>query len=98
MTFPLSSRTIARMVRAIDDGYTHASIGTLILEAQADRWAPSQWPNKETRAQLLLQRMRDDGGDDARRSALELAQQLAVHGQPRSEWSEPADWWGDLVE
>lgn len=98
MGFPFSSRTIAVLVRAIDAGYTDTHIGTLILEAEADSWAPDTWQNKQARLQTLLKMMRRDGSDDARRAALELARLVLVHGEPRSEWSEPTSWFQEVLQ
>jgi len=83
MTFPFRSRTLAVLIRAIDAGYSHAKIGTLILEAEADQWQTTEPSNKEKRLQLLFQNMRNDGGQEAASAALELARLVLQHGADR---------------
>jgi hypothetical protein len=101
MSFPLTSKTLAKLIKAIDAGFTDAQIGTLILEAGADRWAPRDWPNKLTRLQHLFGAMRESGDDDAGRAALELATLVLNAGAPRRRGafseSRPADWWDGIV-
>jgi hypothetical protein len=82
----------------IDQAYTGSQIGTLLLEAEADGWAPRQWPNKEARLQHVFSAMREDDGEEAQNAALELLRLVLRKGAPRSEWGSPAVWWTELVE
>jgi len=78
-------------------GYTHAEIGTLLLKAGADDWAPDQWDNKEHRIQLLFKSLRGAEDPDAATAALELARLILEAGAP----TPPAKtthiiWWESL--
>jgi hypothetical protein len=80
MSFPFRSRTLAAIIQAIEDGYTHGEIGTLIMEAEADKWeAPGSY-NKQRRLQLLFKNMREDESQDASSAALELARLVLRDG------------------
>jgi hypothetical protein len=90
---PFASRTVAVLVRAIDRGFSHADIGTLLLEAGADDWAPDQWSNKQTRLQQVFAGMRKDASPASEKAGLELARLVLVRGD--SSWGR-ADWFDDV--
>ena len=73
MDFPFTSKTIGVLVEAIAMGYTQAKIGTLLLKAGAEDWAPERWDNKEHRMQLAFKSLRTAEDPDAATAALELA-------------------------
>lgn len=91
--FPLSSPTIGALVRAIDDGYTAAEIGTLILEADAAEWEPESSKNKQDRLQRLFQAIQADGGPKTTSAALEILVMVLRHGDGSGGWDrQPARW------
>lgn len=94
-SFPLSSKTVSILVEAIVAGNTATTMQTLFLRAEVDQWV-AEAPNKEATAQLLLRRLREDGGHEARGGALELARLMLVRGKAQSGWTDPAQWWQDL--
>lgn len=95
MAFPFGSRAIAALIRAIEAGYSHADIGTLLLEANADAWAPIEWPNKQQRLQDLFASLRRDGEHDASSAALDLARRVLEDGS--SGWNSQPTWYAPLV-
>jgi|SRR5450759_3436862 len=88
MTFPFRSKTLAVLIQAIEAGYSHAQIGTLLMEAEADQWEAADPPNKQKRLQLLFNNMRNDDGEEAASAALELARLVLRDGSAngRSSW------------
>lgn len=99
MAFPFSSKTIGTLARVIPQGYSDTDIGTLILEAGADPWAPESWSSKQARIQDLLTTMRADSTHDSRRAALDLARLVLQHGARGARTgSDHAPWFPDLRE
>ncbi len=98
MAFPFGSRTVGVLVRVIDQVYTDTHIGTLLLEAGAEPWAPQQWPNKQTRLQRLFAQMREDTGADVEPVALELVRLLLRKGSPSAERASPSVWWSEVLD
>lgn len=96
MTFPFSSPTIAALIKAINQGYTKAKIGTLLLEVNADRWDPKAGPNKETRLQGALDAMRESGEEEASKSVLRLAATVLNEGAGDGPFSHEAGWFEPL--
>lgn|GEM_PF-5327083 len=96
MGFPFSSRTVGVLVRSIDAGYTSATIGTLLLEAGADRWEPASWPNKQTRLQRLFASMRESSDPDVRHAAIDLATQVLRDGARPGSFHGPTTWYEDV--
>src|SRR5690606_15086493 len=94
--FPFSSRTVGVLVRSIDAGYTSATIGTLLLEAGADRWEPASWPNKQTRLQRLFASMRESSDPDVRHAAIDLATQVLRDGARPGSFHGPTTWYEDV--
>ncbi|MGB7686054.1 MAG: hypothetical protein WBL45_09775 [Solirubrobacterales bacterium] len=84
MDFPFTPKTIGTLVESIAMGYSHAGIGTLLLKAGADDWAPEQWDNKEHRMQLVFKSLRAAEDPDAATAALELARLALEAGAPAS--------------
>lgn len=84
MDFPFTPKTIGALVEAIATGYTHATIGTLLLKAGAEDWAPERWDNKEHRMQLVFKDLRAAEDPDASTAALELARLTLEAGAPAS--------------
>lgn len=96
VSFPFSSRTIGVLVRSIDAGYTNATIGTLVLEAGADRWEPPSWPNKQTRLQQLFASMRQSSDPDVRRAAIDLVTQVLRDGSRPNSFHGPTTWYDEV--
>lgn len=84
MDFPFTTKTIGVLVEAIATGYSQARIGTLLLKAGAEDWAPERWDNKEHRMQLVFKRLRTAEDLDAATAALELARLALEAGAPAS--------------
>jgi hypothetical protein len=84
MDFPFTPKTIGVLVEAIATGYTQAKIGTLLLKAGAEDWAPERWDNKEHRMQLVFKSLRGADDPDAATAALELARLTLEAGAPAS--------------
>ena len=94
VTFPLSSKTVGFLIDAIVGGHSDASMGTLFLKAEVDRWEPERYNNKEQRAQRLLRAMREDGSTAAAvDGALELARLCLVRGRAEGFYDDPSPWW-----
>ena len=102
MSLPFSSRTVGRLISAINLGYTGATIGTLLLEAGADDWAPDQWPNKSTRLQDVFNNLKQSKTRESEKAALELARLVVVAGSRASHAafsvSEPTIWRQGVVD
>lgn len=98
MAFPFRSRTVGMLVRTIDMAYTNTGIGTLLLEAEADRWDPPKPANKQDRLQRLFRAMRDDGSDEAETAVLGIARQLLSAGAERARSGRPMIWWDEAVD
>jgi hypothetical protein len=96
MAFPFGSRSVGALVEAIASGYTATRMGTLFLNAEADRWAPENWPNKEGRVQRLFEALREDGGTEADAAALELARMVLEAGAPPPGGQTRIIWWEPL--
>jgi hypothetical protein len=98
MAFPFRSRTLGMLVRTIDMAYSNTLIGTLLLDAEADRWDPPKPSNKQDRLQRLFRAMREDGGEDAETAALAIAQRLMSSGASSARRGRPMVWWDEALD
>ena len=101
MIFPFGSHTQAALIDAICDGYSHADMGTLFMRVGIDQWdVRGEGVNKATRAQRVIQGLRDDLDSAAHAKALELATEVVTHGDiPESPWGRNKPmWWQPLVD
>jgi hypothetical protein len=97
MSFPFRSQSIGALVEAIATGFTNAGIGTLLLKAGADDWAPERWDNKEHRLQAVFKGLRAAEDQEATTAALELARMALEAGAPSSAGaSSRIIWWEPL--
>jgi hypothetical protein len=96
MAFPFRSQSIGALVEAIATGYSDAKIGTLLLKAGADTWAPESWPNKERRVQDLFKSLRAAEDPEAEAAALELARLTLEAGAPSPGGKSRIIWWEPL--
>ena len=80
MDFPFRSKSVGALVEAIATGHTNAGIGTLLLKAGADVWAPDHWDNKEHRIQEVFKSLHTAEDPDAAPAALELARMTLEAG------------------
>jgi hypothetical protein len=98
-SFPFSQRSIAIIARAIDLGYSHATMDTLFMEAEVADWEPPGVGSKVNRAIGLLKALRADNSPAARRGAVDLVRLLLVAGKPQTvPWGskDPLTWWPKL--
>jgi hypothetical protein len=98
MAFPFRSRTLGMLTRTIDMAYSNTRIGTLLLDAEADRWDPPNPRNKQDRLQRLFRAMREDGGEDAEAAALETARLLMSSGASSKRRGRPMVWWDEALD
>lgn len=84
MAFPFRSQSVGALVEAVAEGYTNARIGTLLLKAGAEDWAPEHWDNKEHRMQLVFKALGKAEDPAADQAALESARLTLETGSPRS--------------
>jgi len=79
------------LIRAIAQAYSDTEIGTLLLEAGAQPWAPKEWPSKQRRLQWLFARMSEDTSIDVEHAALELVRLLL-----RKDSLGQTAWWSEV--
>ena len=97
MDFPFRSKSVGALVEAIATGHTNAGIGTLLLKAGADVWAPDHWDNKEHRIQEVFKSLRTAEDPDAAPAALELARMTLEAGAPSTpDGTSRIIWWEPL--
>jgi hypothetical protein len=90
MPFPFGPGTIAALIEAISDGYSHSDMTTLFLRAGVDDRDPGvAGNNKATRVQAVLRALRDEGDVEDGEAALELSAEVLTHAY---EWGGNASW------
>jgi hypothetical protein len=98
MAFPFRSRTIGMLVRTIDMAYSNTAIGTLLLDAEADRWDPPKPANKQDRLQRVFRAMREEDSEEAATASLEIARRLLSAGAAHVGSRRQMVWWDEAVD
>ena len=98
---PFGPRTQAALIEAISDGYSHSDMTTLFMRAGVDQWdSRGDGITKATRAQRVIQGLRDDQAPSANSKAFELVAEVVKHGDlPASPFGpDSPPWWQPLID